>query len=140
MDNFRFDITSDGDILPALKLAFGEHRGKVWQKTVSGYGIYPADPFDPERPAKPLRPLRMVLFWTDPKGMEGYHPLPFKMDANTASAWIMNWLKEAEYPKPYDHDGDNLKGWRIYNDSWGHVDNRWEAVVAIAPVWALYGK
>src|SRR5690349_24893058 len=53
--------------------------------------------------------------------------------SDVCSSDLEAWLAEADYGPQPDHDGDNSKGWRIYNEAWGHVDNLWGAIVAIQP-------
>ena len=67
--------------------------------------------------------------------------LPYPMDYNAATDFAWNWWKQARVEeKEPDHDGNNEKGWRIYNEAWTHINGRWEALVAIKPIWAMYGK
>lgn len=54
--------------------------------------------------------------------------------------FIEAWLKEADYGSQPDTDGHNSKGWRIFNEGWGHVCGMWQAFVAIEPEWLTYGK
>ncbi len=117
VDNFRIDITSDKSIGDAMKLAFGGYKHAV------GYRI------DAEK--------GMIFYWSISKNMT---PFPFKMDAEGAAHFVLRWLKEADYGQEPDHDGHNGRGWRLYNEDWGHISNEWQAFVAIQPVWAMYGK
>ena len=119
MDNFRIDVTSNNDaaLSHALGVAFG-HRSKA-----VGYRQ------DPEK--------GLVLYWTSKAGMT---PLPFAMDAGAVLPIIKGWLAEQDYGREPGHDGDNGKGWRVYNEAWGHIGNDWEAFLAVKPAWAMYGK
>lgn len=63
--------------------------------------------------------------------------------------FVTCWLEQAEPNKQflddferYYEDGDvsNGKGFRMFNEGWGHVDNDPYAYVAIKPVWMWYGK
>lgn len=88
----------------------------------------------------------LVFFWT--KSSIGSElagakiidlPFPLKGDAIGNYAW--EWLTSAaEYGPEPDHDGSNGRGWRVYNEDWGHVAGRWDAFFAVQPVWAMYGK
>ena len=72
---------------------------------------------------------------------EGYSAFPFPMDADGASDFAARWLAVAPYPKEPDHDGDNEKGWRFYNEAWGHVGKYGHcALIAVRPSWQMYGK
>lgn len=67
--------------------------------------------------------------------------LPGKgIDAEHVWPMIEAWLDDTSYGTQPDHDGDNDKGWRIYNEAWGHVAGLWQAFAAIEPVWLMYGK
>lgn len=132
MDNFRIDIMSEGAIQPAMTLAFGQ-----WHTSgATHYAVRSASPAEDRRLA---RSQRMVLFWTKPSAADAI-PFPFKMDAVGAADFATRWLAQADYGHKPDHDGDNGRGWRLYNECWGHVDDDSAAFVAIAPAWAMYGK
>lgn len=149
------DVTAEGrasfDAL--MKVAFA--HGAPGDKAVS-YAIH--------------KTLGMVLFWTyDPKGENRIRdtelierkmsrigaaipvdagneyvnvlPLPYPMDCQATTEFVWNWLQQgADYGKQPDHDGDNGKGYRIFNEAWGHVGNDWRAIIAVQPAWAMYGK
>lgn len=80
----------------------------------------------------------LVFYWAD---YEKAIKLPFEMkveDAiNFAWAWLENTPCSTNEP---DHDGDNGKGYMVFNESWGHVFNAYEAIIGITPIWAMYGK
>jgi hypothetical protein len=68
-------------------------------------------------------------------------PLPAPMPLSFAASLVYEWLKTAEYPAEPDHDGSNSRGWRIYKESWGHIDEfGWGSVCAVEPMWIEYGK
>lgn len=128
MDNFRFDITAGGDktFKDAMNLAFLQNSkgAKFWAV----------------RPADGTKPLRMVFYWTDSDGAKDVLPFGFTMDPVGCAEFALRWLAEADYGPQPDHDGDNSKGWRIYNEGWGHVDGHWSAIVAVTPSWSMHGK
>lgn len=67
--------------------------------------------------------------------------LPYPMQGKALIEFAWHWLETAaDYGRQPDHDGDNEKGWRVYNEAWGHVGSSVYAFVAVAPVWAMYGK
>lgn len=82
---------------------------------------------------------RLVLYWTTTK-QPGFYPLPAPLERNEIVEFVRAWLKSVDYGPEPDHDGDNGKGWTVYNERWGHVANRYEAFVAIEPTWMMYGK
>lgn len=147
MDNFRLDVTSEGDLGPVMALAFGQDRKAV------GYAV--RNPREGERWAEEdcqkhphlwrnwkvePRPHRLVFYWSIKEGTADVVKLPFELDSIGAADFAKRWLAEQEYGREPDHDGDNGKGWRVYNESWGHVDGDWSAFIAVSPSWATYGK
>jgi hypothetical protein len=79
----------------------------------------------------------LILFWHhDPKST----PLPYPINLDGAIEFIKGWLDTAEYGKQPDHDGDNHPGWRLFNESWGHVFGSCYGILMIQPAWAMYGK
>jgi hypothetical protein len=119
MDNFRIDVTSNTDeaLASALTIAFGHHSRAVGFRVVPEKGL--------------------VLYWAEKAGIT---PFAFKMAAQDVLPVIKGWLAEQDFGKQPDHDGDNGKAWRLYNEAWGHVGNDWEAFLAVQPAWAMYGK
>jgi hypothetical protein len=125
MDNFRIDITALGDnvLAAAIALAFGDRKAIGYM--VSNNNALVA---------------RLVFLWSMSEKREGMIPLPFKMAAPQAAEFARAWLAEADYGQQPDHDGDNSRGWRVFNEAWGHVDGLWGAIVAVQPAWAMHGK
>lgn len=118
MDNRHIDVSLAGkaDFELAMKLAVSNH------KTI-GYRI---------------AENTMILYWTM---SDKAAPLPYEMGAEETINFVWGWLqKNPPSGRQPDHDGDNEKGFRIYNESWGHVAGEYQAFVAIAPIWAMYGK
>lgn len=146
MDNFRFAMVCDGT--DRLKDAFS----LVWKATnndranggATCYAIRPAVAAicNSEKPYldKPAKPQRMVFFWGDAPTESGKIKLPFRMDAAGAADFAARWLAEADYGPMPDHDGDSKRGWHLYNEGWGHVDDDFYAIIAVAPAWSVYGK
>ena len=83
---------------------------------------------------------RLILYWTNASSSGDYHPLPAPLSGNALVEFVRSWLKSVDYGPEPDHDGENGKGWTVYNERWGHVANRWEAFAAIEPTWLMYGK
>ena len=89
----------------------------------------------------------LVLYWTDRTDRDGIQALPYPINCEQAKSFVWGWL-ELQWEKPSetmeaepDHDGNNSKGFHIHTgDFWGHVDNHWEAWLAIKPEWILIGK
>lgn len=64
-------------------------------------------------------------------------PFP-RYEIVTKLVWA--WLETVAYGPQPDHDGSNGKGWRVFNEAWGHVAQERFAFCAIQPVWAMYEK
>ncbi len=80
----------------------------------------------------------MVLFRHPNDAMK---PFPAPMTAEQVQPVVQSWLASAVYGPQPDHDGSNEKGFRVYNEEWGHVATfRTDAFVAIEPIWLLHGK
>ncbi len=135
MNNFNVDITSKGDIEPAMALAFRKHGIAV------GFSVQEVDRKEDVTSWTPKlsREQRLVFFWAEPNKKEGFKPLP-NVGSATAAAIATRWLDLIDYGPEPDHEGSNGKGWRIYNEAWGHVGHEWAAIVAVTPRWAMYGK
>lgn len=138
MDNFYFKMTCEGKetLRRALELAARSHK-------VVGYAVRAAVPEvkDAEKPYldKPAKPQRMVFFWSA-SGVADLTPFPFPMGIEQAADFAHEWLGSLNYGQEPDHDGDNGKGWTVYCEGWGHVDSEYQAFIAVAPSWAMYGK
>lgn len=122
MDNFTVSIESEGraHFERALSFFFDHVPGSK----VLGYRV--------------SEKKGLILYWSRPKGI--FAEFPYEMNLGDAVNFAWGWIEKVAYPPQPDHDGDNGKGFVIYNEDWGHVDGEWEAFVAIAPVWAMYGK
>lgn len=146
MDNRTIDIVSEGN--KALEMALNI----VWANCPGGkathYKIvklkeeveYYGSPTD--RHYTTLKEDKegedtLILLWNEEKGAL---PLPYFLELEEAINFIKGWLKKAEYQEQPDHDGSNGKGWRVFNEQWGHVAGHHYAIVGIQPQWAMYGK
>lgn len=67
-------------------------------------------------------------------------PLPAPLTGEALVLFVKAWLDQASYGVEPDHDGDNSRGFRIYNEDWGHIDHEYQAFVAIEPAWLMHGK
>lgn len=159
MDNFQIDVTSNGreDFVTVLRLAFkGAPGGKA-----SSYAVHPtlglvlrwtAAETDKKIYDVSLRDERQRALREQGKTWEvaaaaapldagaPILPLPYPMETTAAIEFAWNWLAQASYGQKPDIDGDCKKGWRIFNEAWGHVGRDCYAFVAVRPTWALYGK
>jgi len=121
LDNFRFDLTSEGDLVKPMEIAFQRATRRA-----EGYLI------DDKK--------GLVFFWYLGGSAAGLVPLPFKMDHVGAADFAKRWLAEQNYGNEPDHDGDNGKGWRLYNEAWGKIGDWTGSFIAVKPAWAMYGK
>lgn len=132
-DNRHFDLVGI-DLGLSLEVAFSDrHKAVGW-----------AEMDTPDKPTGPggvwganRASKRLVLFWTPDEVMT---PLPAPLGIDDCIPFVTAWLNGADYGREPDHDGSNRKGWRVYNEEWGHVAGRWQAFAAVEPVWLLIGK
>jgi len=140
MDNFCIHVICKGDeaLKHAFNLAFSKHKNAAF------YAIRPAETAvnnaDVAQSNRPTKSLRLIFFWCKQEGVKDLVPFPFKMDAAACAEFASRWLAEADYGPEPDHDGSNGRGWRLYNESWGHIDEEYSAIIAVAPNWAWFGK
>lgn len=118
MNNFRVDVTSEGKINFDKVMSLFNH-------TAIGYRIDAG-----------ITPI-LIFYWAETKSMI---PFPVALSEEEFADMAHKWLSLVDYGPQPDHDGDNDKGWRIYNEAWGHVHDEWQAFVAVEPAWAMYGK
>jgi len=116
-DNFHIDISSEGkeDFIKVMSLCI-KHK-------VEGYSI---------------KGNSLVLYWSN--SSKDCIPFPYKMSCEAVSEFVYGWLQEVEYKEEPDQDGDNHKGWKVYNESWSRVGDDPYTIVAIEPRWMIYGK
>ena len=121
-DNALFDIQSEG------RETFNKAFELVWKiagnRTATYYFMHKSS---------------MVLCWCETDMKIGVR-LPYPMNMEAARDFMWHWLSNAPYPVDPDIDGDVSKGWRIYNEDWGHVADHWQAFLAVEPVHMLHGR
>ena len=59
---------------------------------------------------------------------------PAPIGAKQGADIVWDWLAHAEYGRD-EHDGAAYKGWRVFNQQYGIVDNHWDAFIAVRPMW-----
>lgn len=124
-DSTWFDMRAT-PLKPALEIAFNSAPGgKAW-----GY--------------KSTKD-RLVFAWHESANAQdkdkGFVPFVTPINAEEAEVIVKNWCKEvADYGTQPDHDGDNSRSWRIFCESWGHIDHNHYTFAAVEPYWAEYGK
>lgn len=124
-DNQHIDISGEGveSLSAALRIFLPSNTGT---NLIEGFAV------DPE--------FGLILFWTAPHGCPEFTKFPSPLTADDLSRIVMAWLESADYGAEPDHDGSNEKGWRVYNDGWAQVAQRWEAKLAVQPKWMMAGK
>jgi len=130
-DNFSFDITG-ASLRTCLEIAFSSHSKAV------GWAEIPRSENLPSGTGVRHTP-RLVLFWTKPE-IPQFQAFLTPMTVEQVEPIVRAWLAEQSYGREPDHDGDNGRGWRVYNEAWTHVAGMWQAFVAIEPEWIMYGK
>jgi hypothetical protein len=125
MDNFHIDVTSNNPDLLSKVMEIGFSNNS---KKAVGYVI---------------RDNTMIFLWSGYENLPDAVMFPFQMDYNGAADFVSRWLAslnvDAYGPEP-DHDGHNSKGWRVFNEAWGHVYGIRAAMVGVKPTWAWHGK
>jgi hypothetical protein len=160
MDNAQMCITGEGEYLrQALELAFRGRKATHWA-LVDGCLVFfwappPAKamitnrdyhnrqdgllPYDIVGQKKFTQGWRACFETQNLVDVSGT-PLVYHHTAEQATVVALNWLSQAEYGKEPAHDGDNSKGWQVFNGAWGHVFEMWQGICAIRPKWAMHGK
>lgn len=157
MDNAQLNIVSEGieTLKHALAIAFSHHGKAVSWSIIDNTLVFFW--IDPARDA--MTEQRCTIEWTERafvKELDAkyearqrmsksvtFKSVPFIMpiDADEAAGLATVWLANgAKWDKEPDHDGDNGKGWRVFNGAWGHVYGMYQGICAVAPEWAMYGK
>lgn len=131
MDNREFSIVDDENFGEWLKCAFGTDRAVGWSEGTTKHGT-----------------PRLILYWSRPDDDEkGFHRFPVRLSAEDVEPILSAWLIGAKYGEPPDHDGDNKKGFHIFNyehdekyDTQVHAGGTHGSILGLQPAWACYGK
>ena len=154
MDNFHIDVTAEGReaFNAAMGLAMRPHDKAV------AYAIHPtlglvlfwhdgetaiADRAETPQFSSEINREAWDRLYAEGQAKVVCAPvqkLPYAMQGRALVEFAWHWLLTADYGRQPDHDGSNEEGWRVYNETWGHVGSSHYAFVAIRPVWAMYGK
>lgn len=160
MDNQRLEIITEGGvdkIRAALSLIWhGAAPGGVathWKimrlkEKVSYFCNEPGKSLQPDDTGRshshysrlvedPEGHATLIILWHEEQGSQ---LLPYPLTLDQTAIFIEGWLKNVDYGKEPDHDGDNGKGWRLFTEDWGHVAGHHYAIVGVNPAWAMYGK
>ncbi len=119
-DNAEFNVVGDrdGDFASTMRLVF----------QLEGY-------FSDKPRAKAYKVENNVLsiLWsTDEVSVK----FPTCLGVEEVIPIALAWLREAKYDAQPDHDGDNKKGWHIFQSR----SNFYTIICSIEPRWTTYGK
>lgn len=146
MDNRQIDITSEGSKALTLVLTLlwdncpgrkATHYKVAKYEYKADYYGNPTDRHYEKTVESEEGKQTLILLW---HAENGALPLPYPLDLDDAIKFVEGWLKNADYKDEPDHDGDNGKGWRVFNEQWGYVAGHNYAILGVQPVWAMYGK
>jgi len=117
-NSFRFDFTDDEKIEEMMALAFRKQP-----KGASGWGVVDGS---------------LIFYWGTIESPAV--PFPVRVDSGAAAQIATSWLAEQDYGREPDTDGFAKRGFRIYNEAWGHAGGSYQGFVAVKPAWIVYGK
>ena len=123
-DNFHIDVSSE------CRASFDKCMELLWHKVPGGFASHYT-----VRKIEGVETL--ILLWHEEQDAK---PLPFKLSLEAAKSFGWNWLEQSAYGGQPDHDGDNGRGFRVFNEDWGHVSGMHYAFAGIQPCWMMYGK
>lgn len=123
---------SDEQLKLALKFAFRDQYDR--ENTCKAWEV------------KPDKGLVLYQYHSDSN--KNVQKLPAPMSADDVFTLVKNWLTTDEasaiphedWDRDIDHDGDNIVGWRMYLEDWGHVGGDWGALCCIKPAYLWLGK
>lgn len=120
-NSFRFDITDDDGLKETMELAFRKHP-----KGASGWAVIDG---------------ALVFAWGDNTSSDSpFTAFPTGIGSWMAADLAKEWLESQEYGPETGWDGSHSKGYRVYNEAYGHAGGDYRGFVAIKPHWIVYGK
>ena len=130
-DNFHIDVHGEGGrvLNLALEIAFSSRKATHFIKTkVQSNSIAYKNETELDT---------LIFLYRDDKGCS---PFPVTMTCNEIVPIASRFLQEVEYGPEPDQDGSNERGFRVFNQAWGHIAGSRCAIVAVQPCWMMYGK
>lgn len=132
-DNNKIDVRLDIDHLPAmLVVALSTAPGNL----ATHYFIH--------------KDFGLVLLWNEDSVSLSDAVVVKPLPPMSVDDFVMGWIKQTKpedfstqdgWDKKYDDsDVSNRKGFRMYNEDWGHVAGSFYGIVAIKPVYMWSGK
>lgn len=147
MDNRSINVVAEGDeaLRLAITLAWGKsanqrathYRFMLVEPKTRYYGNPTVDTHTTDYAESPTGKPTLVILWHDENGAVA---LPYPMNLEQTIEFIRGWLAQVERGREPSHDGDNGKGFRTFQDFWGHVAGYHCAIIGVQPEWAMYGK
>jgi len=88
----------------------------------------------------------LILYWITRRNDDNYNKFlsPLNRDQMADVAW--DWLQSLDKDSAWTHNTINDpdiqidRGWRIYTEAWGHINNQHQAFIAIEPHSLWIGK
>lgn len=135
MDNKLLNVNGKGEDLLAMALKFAFNQDGYRESTCSSWE------------QSKTHGLILYAYHSDSSDRP-INDFPSKLTADQCLPIIQSWLSgefaETVELSPWcddcDHDGHNGKGWQVYLEDWGHVDNQWGVICAVKPAFMWYGK
>lgn len=86
----------------------------------------------------------LVFYWAEPDNKPSFNKFPVPLDpkgmAELAWQWLDSLTKDDFKPSAYnDGDVDNVRGWLVFTQAWGHVTG-WQSFVGVQPYSCWIGK
>lgn len=149
----KFDITTSwgriGTRVSGYKFSYEKGLILYWyiDDKLKEKGVKPIEELVDDSPIsksqhKLLRKYKLALLDKEIKRRVG---VPFELLEHVLWNWFRNFdeydkLSLGDWDYNCDHDGSNHKGFRIYNEDWGRVDDDSYSIAAIKPIYIWYGK
>lgn len=151
MNNHLVDIRSEGreSFDHALAIFMGNQMGgrptASHTSIIAPREIPEQKPYENEITIIDLKAPTFILFWTKPEDwkFDEIRALPYTMKRDRIGDIVWDWLQavpQKQYGEFIEHDGSMGKGFRMWNENWGHVGGSWAGICAIRPIFAWYGK
>ena len=148
MDNMSLDILSEGQENFRRALGLALFDGDRY-RCASHYAVVPPDKERVPASSNSVGVVgrtapTLVLFWSEPPTFAPAQPQSFLVsDFDTVAGLCWKWLEDnkATLERAWTvGDVWNRFGWRLWTDSWGHLEESVYALAAIRPYAAWIGK
>lgn len=134
LDNPVFNVKGQGSEMLEVTLELG--LACVGQRSLRGYRV------DNKK--------GIILYWTD-ADQDDFQHFGSNDDIQAIVNRILEEVEQLEFELTEDDDEhsdlemddediSNNFGWRIYTESWGHIERDWKACLAVVPSYLWLGK